>query len=96
MTGSVSRPYLECILSNYLRTMFNFACDQYGRVYMFQRGLTGHVNGNNTDHPVFDCSQCGRSFARHGNLEKHRRSCTDGAPAAKRQRVPVAVPEFVL
>ena len=67
---------------------------------MFQRGLTRHVRRNHTDHPVFDCSQCGRSFARHGNLEKHRRNCTDGAPAGKRQRVPaavpVAVPEFVL
>ena len=63
---------------------------------MFQRGLTRHVRRNHTEHPVFDCSQCGRSFARHGNLEKHRRNCTCCSPAAKRQRVDVPVPVPVL
>ena len=71
---------------------------------MFQRSLYRHVRRNHTNHPVFDCSQCGRSFARHGNLEKHRRNCTGCAPAAERHRVAVPVPvpvqvgvlEFVL
>ena len=57
-----------------------------------RRSLARHVKRNHTDHPVFDCSQCGRSFTIPGNLEKHKRNCTGGAPAAKRQCVPVAVP----
>ena len=71
---------------------------------MYRRSLPRHVKRNYTDHPVFDCSQCGRSLARPDNLEKHKINCTGGAPAAKRQCVPVAVPvsttttasEFVL
>ena len=72
--------------------MVNFTCDQCRCVFLYQRDLTRHIKRNHTYHPVFDCNQCGRSFARHGNLEKHRRNCTGCAPAAKRQRVAVPVP----
>ena len=60
---------------------------------MYKRRLTRHVRRNHIHHPVFDYSRSGRAFARPSNLEKHRRNCTGGAPAAKRQCV---VPEFVL
>ena len=62
---------------------------------MYRRGLARHVRRNHTDHPVFDCNQCDRSFARPGNLENHKRTCTGGAvavPAAKKQRIDGAVP----
>ena len=61
-----------------------------------------HVTRNHTDHPIFDCGQCERSFARSGNLEKHKRTCTGGdvvvpvaAPATKKRRIAVS-PEFKL
>ena len=69
---------------------------------MYRRGLTRHAGRNHADHPVFDCSQCDRSFARSGNLEKHNRTCTgqvsaarvDGVvPLAKKRRI---APEFKL
>ena len=87
-------------LSELVVKVVNFTCDQCGRVYMFRRVLDRHVRRNHTDHPVFDCSQYGRSFIRHGNSEKHERNCTRGVPAAKRQCVAVPVagqagaPEF--
>ena len=49
-----------------------------------------YVARNHTDHPIFDCNQCGKSFARSGNLEKHKRSYTGDAVAAV--AVPVAAP----
>ena len=59
---------------------------------MYRRSLARHVRRNHTDHPVFDCNQCDRSFARPDNLEKHTRNCTGGqvpvaAPAAKKKRI---------
>ena len=62
---------------------------------MYRYGLDRHVTRNHIDHPAFDCNQCDRSFARSGNLEKHKRICTDGqvavvAPSAKNRRVGVA------
>ena len=57
-----------------------------------------YVARNHTGHPVFDCVQCDRSFARSGNLEKHKRTCTDGAvaaPAAKKRRIDGSVPVAV-
>ena len=54
---------------------------------MYRRGMDRHVARNHTDQPVIECNQCDRSFARSGNLEKHKRTCTGGqvgvvAPAA--------------
>ena len=55
---------------------------------MYRRRLARHIRRNHTDHPVFDCNQCDRSFARPDNLEKHKRTCTGGhVPAAKKRRI---------
>ena len=70
--------------------MVNFTYDQRGRVYMHRRSLDRHVTRNHTDHPIFVCNQCEKLFARSGNLEKHKRTCTGDAVAAV--AVPVAAP----
>ena len=57
---------------------------------MYRRSSNRHVRINHTDHPIFDCNQCGKSFARSGNLEKHKRICTGDDVAAV--AVPVAAP----
>ena len=62
---------------------------------MHRRNLHRHGTRNHTDHSVFGCGQCERSFARSANLEKHKRTCTGGqvtvaVPAAKKRRVGVA------
>ena len=57
---------------------------------MYRRSLDRHVTRNHTDYPVFDYDQCGKSFARSGNLEKHKRTCTGDAVVAV--AVPVATP----
>ena len=82
--------------------MVNFTCDQCGRKYIHQRSLDRHVTRNHTDHPDFGCGQCERSFARSGNLVKHKQTCTGGTvvvpvavPAAKKRRIGVA-PELKL
>ena len=82
--------------------MVNFTCDQCECKYMYRRSLQRHVTRNHTAHQVFSCNQCERSFARSGNLENHKRTCTGGAvavpvaaPAAKKRRIGVA-PEFKL
>ena len=83
-----------------LTRMVIFGGDQSGRKYIHQHSLNRHVTRNHTDHPVFDCGQCERSFARSGNLEKHKRICSGGtvvvpvsAPTAKKRRI---APEFKL
>ena len=58
---------------------------------MYRRGLTRHVRRNHADHPVFDCNQSDKSFARSGYLEQHKQTFTCGGPAAKKQRVAVPV-----
>ena len=59
--------------------------------------FTCDVTRNHTAHPLFSCNQCERSFARSGNLKKHKQTCTggrvavpDAAPAAKKRRIGVA------
>ena len=67
---------------------------------MHRRSLDRHVGRNHTDNPTFNCNQCGKSYARSGKLEMHKRTCTGpvavAAPAVKRRRTGDVVPEFTV
>ena len=57
------------------------------------------MSRNHTDNPILDCNQCGKSYARPGSLELHKRTCVGGresvvAPAAKRRRTGDVAQEF--
>ena len=57
------------------------------------------MSRNHTDNPTFDCNQCGKSYARSGNLELHKRTCVGGresvvASAAKRRHTGDVAQEF--
>ena len=66
---------------------------------MHPRSLDRHVSRNHTDNPTFNCNQCGKSYARSGNLEMHKRTCTGptvAAPAVKRRHTGDVVSEFTV
>ena len=80
-----------------VKTGLDFKCDQFGYLFTERRSLDRHVARNHTDNPAFNCDQCGRSHARSGNLEMHKRTCTGPIVAsAPKRRTASAVPEFTV
>ena len=80
-------------------TGLGFKCDHCGCLYMHRRSLDRHVARNHSANLSFNCSLCGKSYARLNNLEVHKRTSVGpaavaAAPAAKRRRT--VVPEFAV
>ena len=74
-----NRPVGES-LERPIKTRLGFTCDQCD--HMHRRSLDRHVDRSHTVNPSFSCNQCGKSFARYGNMELHKRTCTGSVVAA--------------